>query len=50
MTEKAYRFSPSAIDKLNKHRGAPRLSTRQFTLFDGRPGCPLLPLYVQIVW
>lgn len=40
MTEKAYRFSPSAIDKLNKHRGAPRLSTRQFTLFDGRPGCP----------
>ena len=22
MTEKAYRFSPSAIDKLNKHRGA----------------------------
>ena len=23
MTKKAYRFSPSAIDKLNKHRGAP---------------------------
>ena len=50
MTEKAYRFSASAIDKLNKHRGAQRLSKRQFALLMAGLVALLLLLYVQIVW
>ena len=50
MTEKAYRFSASAIDELNKHRGAQRLSKRQFALLMAGLVALLLLLYVQIVW
>jgi len=47
MTEKAYRFSPSAIDELNRHPGERRLPTTQFALLM----LGLLALvYVQIVW
>jgi hypothetical protein len=50
MTDKAYRFSASAIDELNKHRGAQRLSTRRFALLMAGLVALLLLLYVQIVW
>ena len=40
MTEKAYRFSASAIDELNKHRGAPTPVEKTICFADGRPGCP----------
>jgi hypothetical protein len=50
MTEKAYRFSASAIDELNKHRGAQRQSKRQFALLMAGLVALLLLLYVQIVW
>jgi hypothetical protein len=49
MTEKAYRFSASAIDELNKHRGTQRLSKRQFALLMAGLVALLLLLYVQIV-
>jgi hypothetical protein len=50
MTEKAYRFSASAIDELNKHRGLQRLPARQFALLMAGLVALLLLLYVQIVW
>ena len=50
MTERAYGFSTSAIDELNKHRGGRRLSARQFSLLMAGLVALLLLLYVQIVW
>ena len=50
MTEKAYGFSTSAIDELNKHPGTQRQSARQFALLMAGLGVMLLLLYVQIVW
>ena len=50
MTEKAYRFSASAIDELNKHLGFQRLPAGQFALLMAGLAALLLLLYVQIVW
>jgi hypothetical protein len=50
MTEKAYGFSKSAIDELNKQPSTQRLSARQFALLMAGLGVLLLLLYVQIVW
>jgi len=50
MIEKAYGFSPSAIDELNKHAGSHRLSAKQFALLMAGLVALLLLLYVQIVW
>jgi hypothetical protein len=50
MTEKAYRFSASAIDELNKHSGSRRLPARQFALLMAGLAALLLLLYVQLVW
>jgi hypothetical protein len=50
MTEKAYGFSKSAVDELNKHPGTPRQSARQFALLMAGLGVLLFLLYVQIVW
>jgi len=50
MTEKAYRFSASAIDELNKHSGFQRLPARQFALLMAGLTALLLLLYVRIVW
>jgi hypothetical protein len=40
MTEKAYRFSASAIDELNKTSGRPTPVEKTVCFVDGRPGCP----------
>jgi hypothetical protein len=50
MTEKAYRFSASAIDELNKHSGIRRLPASQFALLMADLAALLLVLYAQIVW
>lgn len=50
MTEKAHRFSASAIEELNKHAGLRRLPARQFALLMAGLAALLLLLYVQIVW
>lgn len=50
MIEKTYRFSPSAIDELNKPPGSQRLSAKQFALLMAGLVALLLLLYVQIVW
>jgi len=50
MTEKAYSFSTSAIDELNKQPGIQRLPPRQFALLMAGLVALLLILYVQIVW
>ena len=50
MTEKAYGFSTSAIDELNKQPGTHRLPTRQFGLLMAGLAALLLLLYVQIIW
>ena len=50
MTEKAYSFSTSAIDELNKQPGIQRLPLRQFALLIASLAALLLLLYVQIVW
>jgi hypothetical protein len=50
MSEKAYRFSASAIDELNSHRRTPRVSTKDFALLMAGLTALLLLLYVQIVW
>ena len=50
MTEKAYRFSASAIDELNKPSGIQRLPAGQFALLMAGLATLLLLLYVQIVW
>jgi hypothetical protein len=50
MTEKAYRFSASAIDELNEQRRAQRLTAGHFALLMVGLGALLLLLYMQIVW
>ena len=50
MTEKAYGFSSSAIDELNRHPGAKRLPTAQSALMLVTLAALLLLLYVQIIW
>jgi hypothetical protein len=50
MTEKAYRFSKSAIKELNGGPGSPRLGPRQFALLMLGLGALMLLLYLQIVW
>ena len=50
MTERAYGFSTSAIDELNKHPNTHRLPARQFALLMAGFAALLLLVYVQIVW
>ena len=50
MTRKAYGFSPSAIDELNRQLGTQRLPARQFGLLMAVLAALLLLLYVQIIW
>ena len=50
MTEKAYGFSSSAIDELNRQPGTKRLPTTQFALMLVTLAALLLLLYVQIIW
>jgi hypothetical protein len=50
MTEKAYRFSASAIDEMNKRSATRRLQARRFALLMAGLAALLLLLYVQIVW
>jgi hypothetical protein len=50
MTEKAYGFSKSTIDELNKQPGIQRLPARQFALLMAGLAALLLLLYLQIVW
>jgi hypothetical protein len=50
MTEKAYGFSSSVIDELNRHPGSQRPSTKEFTLLLIGLAVLVLLFYVQIVW
>jgi hypothetical protein len=50
MTEKAYGFSSSAIDELNRHRRGERPPARQFALLMVGLAAVILLLYLQIVW
>jgi hypothetical protein len=50
MTEKAYGFSPSAIDELNRRSSTQRLSNMHFALLMVGLAAVLLLLYAQIVW
>ena len=50
MTEKAYGFSSSAIDELNRQPDTKRLPTAQFALMLVTLAALLLLLYVQIIW
>jgi hypothetical protein len=50
MTEKAYRFSTSAISRLNKQPGTQPLQPRQFAVLMASLVVLLLLLYLQIVW
>jgi hypothetical protein len=50
MTEQAYRFSASAIDKLNKDPDTQRLRSWHFALLMVGLAALLLLLYMQIVW
>jgi hypothetical protein len=50
MSEKAYRFSASAIDELNSHSRTPRVSMKDFALLMVALTALLLLLYLQIVW
>jgi hypothetical protein len=49
MTKQAYRFSPAAIDELNKGKGAQTLQSRYFALLMILVVLLLL-LYLEIVW
>jgi hypothetical protein len=50
LVEKAYGFSSSAIDELNKQPGTRRLPARQFALLIVGLIALVLLLYVQIIW
>jgi hypothetical protein len=50
MAEKAFGFSASAIDELNRHPSTRHLSTKQFALLLVGLAAVLLLLYAQIVW
>jgi hypothetical protein len=50
MIEKAYGFSKSVIDELNKHPGPQHLPTKQFALLMAGLVALLLLFYLQIVW
>jgi hypothetical protein len=50
MSEKAYRFSASAIDELNSHPRTARVPTKYFALLMVGLTTLLLLLYLQIVW
>jgi hypothetical protein len=50
MSEKAYRFSASAIDELNSHPRTPRVPTKDFALLMVGLTALLVLLYLQIVW
>jgi hypothetical protein len=49
MTNTKYRFSASAIDELNRHPDAQRLSTKTFALLIAGLVGLLLLFYLQIV-
>jgi hypothetical protein len=50
MTEKAYGFSSSAIDELNRHPGTKRLPQTQFALMIATLAAILLLPLMQIIW
>jgi hypothetical protein len=52
MTEKAFRFSASAIDEMNRpyQRGNKRLPPMQFAMMLLTLAALLLLIYAQIVW
>jgi hypothetical protein len=50
MAEKAFRFSKSAIDELNKHADTRHVSAKQFVLLLVGLAVVLVLLYVQIIW
>ena len=50
MSEKAYRFSASAIDELNGHPRTPRVPTKDFAKLMVGLTALLLLLYLQIAW
>ena len=52
MTEKAFRFSASAIDELNRpyQHNSKRLPPTQFAMMLLTLGALMLLIYVQIVW
>jgi hypothetical protein len=50
MSEKAYRFNPSAIDELNSHPPTPGVPAKDFALLMVGLTALLLLLYLEIAW